>query len=178
MLQTKLTKEIIPELLAKKTHTNALGLPSLLKVVINYRVSEAKDNKEALEDAQKELQAITGQKPMLCCARQAVAAFRLRQGDPLALKVTLRGKRMYNFLEKFFFLALPRVRDFRGLPLSAFDSQGNYSIGLSDQSIFPEVDLDRIKKIRGMQITLVLRTSSQKNSNMLLSALGLPFEKK
>lgn len=156
---------------------NPLSLPRLVKVVVNYRCSDAKDNPQALEAAQKELAAITGQKPYLARAKKSVANFKIKAGDPLAYKVTLRGKRMYDFINKLFNLVLPRLRDFQGLPVSSFDKQGNYNLVIPDQSIFPEVNLDKINQIRSVQITLCTQAPSLKEAKMLLSALGFPFQK-
>ena len=156
---------------------NVFSLPRLKKVVINYRVSEARESQESLAAATEELVAIVGQKPKLCKAKKAVSAFKLRENDPLALKVTLRGARMYDFVEKLFNLVLPRLRDFKGLPDTAFDSEGNYNLTIKDQTFFPEINLDKINKIRSVQITLNINASSKEEAKMLLSALGFPFEK-
>jgi large subunit ribosomal protein L5 len=156
---------------------NVFSLPKLKKVVINYRVSDARESQESLAAATEELVAITGQKPKLCRAKKAIAAFKLRENDPLALKTTLRGIRMYNFVDKLFNLVLPRLRDFKGLPDSAFDSEGNYNLTIKDQTFFPEINLDKINKIRPVQITLNINASSKEEAKMLLSALGFPFEK-
>ncbi len=177
MLQDKYQQEIIPAMLKSTGRKNPLSLPQVKKVVLNYRIPEARENKEALVQAEQELTAIAGQKPRLCQARLSIASFKVRQGDPLALKVTLRGRRMYHFLERFFNLVLPRVRDFRGLPDTSFDEGGNYNTTISDQTVFPEIDLDRIKKIRGLQVTIATSATSKEEAKMLLSALGLPFQK-
>jgi large subunit ribosomal protein L5 len=168
----------IQKQLAKDTkRSNPLSLPRLNKVVVNYRVPDARESQESLNMAEVELMAITGQKPRLARAKQSVAAFKIRTGDPLALKVTLRQKRMYDFLEKLFKLVLPRLRDFKGLPSNSFDQQGNYNLTIKDQTYFPEIDLDKVNRIRSVQITLNLTASSQDEAKMLLSALGLPFQK-
>ncbi|MPN40959.1 50S ribosomal protein L5 [bioreactor metagenome] len=145
--------------------------------MVNYRVGEARESQESLTSATEEISAITGQKPKLCKAKKAVAAFKIRQNDPLALKVTLRGQRMYDFVEKLFNLILPRLRDFKGMPLNAFDDAGNYNLTIKDQTLFPEINLDKANKIRSVQITIKINTSSKEDSKMLLSALGFPFEK-
>ena len=147
------------------------------KVVINYRVGEARESQESLASATEEIIAITGQKPQLCKAKKAVSAFKLRQNDPLALKVTLRGARMYDFVEKLFNLILPRLRDFKGMSATAFDSVGNYNLTIKDQTLFPEINLDKVNKIRSVQITLNIKAASKDEAKMLLSALGFPFEK-
>lgn len=156
---------------------NLNSLPKLKKVVINYRVSKDRESQEQLNAAEAEIIAITGQKPRLCKSKKSVASFKLRQGEPLAYKVTLRDLRMYQFVEKLFNLVLPRLRDFRGMPVSNFDQAGNYNMTLKDQTYFPEINLDRINKIRSVQVTFNISASSQEDSKMLLSALKFPFEK-
>lgn len=169
-------KEKLIESLGKKR--NVFSLPHLNKVVINYRVPDARESQESLTAAVTELTAIVGQKPQLTKAKKSIATFKLRQGDPVALKVTLRGKRMYDFVEKLFNLVLPRLRDFKGMSETAFDSAGNYNLTIKDQTYFPEINLDKINKIRTVQVTLNISASSQEEAKMLLSALGFPFEKK
>ncbi len=156
---------------------NVFAMPRLTKVVINYRVPEARESKESLDAAIEEITAITGQKPQLCKAKKAVSSFKLRQNDPLALKVTLRGSRMYDFIEKLFNLILPRLRDFKGMPINAFDDAGNYNLTIKDQTLFPEINLDKVNKIRSVQITMNINATSKEDAKMLLSALGFPFEK-
>ena len=156
---------------------NVFSLPKLNTVFINYRVSEARESDESLNSAIEEITVITGQKPKLCKAKKAVSSFKIRQNDPLALKVTLRGQRMYDFVEKLFNVILPRLRDFKGMSLNAFDDAGNYNLTIKDQTLFPEVNLDKANKIRSVQITLKINASSKEDSKMLLSALGFPFEK-
>jgi len=156
---------------------NIWSFPSLQKVVINYRCSDARDNQQSLDAARNEIMAITGQKPRLCAAKKSVANFKLRAGEPLAYKVTLRGQRMYDFIEKFFNIVLPRLRDFHGMPVDSFDGQGNYNMVIRDQTYFPEVDLDKANKIRSVQICLNISAASKKEAKMLLSVLGFPFQK-
>ncbi len=156
---------------------NPLSMPKLTKVVLNYRVTESRDSQESLKAAEEEIMAISGQKPKLTRSKKSIAAFKLRQNEPMAYKVTLRGDRMYDFIEKLFNLVLPRLRDFRGMPLSAFDNAGNYNLTIMDQTYFPEIDLDKVTKIRPLQITLGVSASSKDEAKMLLSALGFPFEK-
>ena len=170
-------KEINQQLSKNLGIKNSNALPKLTKVVINYRISEGRDSKEVLAAAEKELMAITGQKPRLTRSKKSVAAFKLRQGEPLAYKVTLRSTRMYDFINKLFNLVLPRLRDFKGLPLNSFDQEGNYSLTIHDQTYFSEVNLDAVNKIRSVQVTLCISASSIKESKMLLSTLGFPFEK-
>jgi len=169
-------KEKLIESLGKDR--NILSLPTLNKVVLNYRVVNAKESKETLETAIDELTAIAGQKPSLCRSKKSEAGFKIRQGDPLALKVTLRGQRMYDFVEKLFNIILPRLRDFKGMSLNAFDDAGNYNLTIMDQTLFPEINLDKVHTIRPLQITLNINSSSKEDSKMLLSALGFSFEKK
>lgn len=156
---------------------NVFSLPRLKKVVINYRVDDARESAESLAAAEKELVAISGQKPRVCRAKKSVAAFKLRQGDPLALKVTLRGDRMDDFLLKFINIVLPRLRDFKGMPIDAFDEAGNYNLTIKDQTYFPEIDLNKVNKIRSVQITISIDSKSKEESKMLLLAHGFPFEK-
>jgi len=173
-IDAKLRETLIANLGKKR---NVFSLPRLSAVVVNYRVAEARESQESLTYATEEIAAITGQKPKLCKAKKAVAAFKIRQNDPLALKVTLRGQRMYDFVEKLFNVILPRLRDFKGMPLNAFDDAGNYNLTIKDQTLFPEINLDKANKIRPVQVTIKINTSSKEDSKMLLSALGFPFEK-
>jgi large subunit ribosomal protein L5 len=175
IVNTTIKETLVKEIGSKR---NAFSLPRLNKVVINYRVPDARESQESLNSAITELTAIAGQKPQLCRAKKAISSFKLRQGDPLALKVTLRGNRMYDFIEKLFNLVLPRLRDFKGMPNEAFDAAGNYNLTLKDQTYFPEIDLDKVNKIRSVQVTLNMTTTSKEEAKMLLSALGFPFEKK
>jgi large subunit ribosomal protein L5 len=168
---TKALKQLLPK-------SNIHALPRLNKVVINYRVPEGRESQEALAAAEVDIIAITGQKPKLCRSKKSIANFKLREGEPLAYKVTLRGLRMYHFIEKLFDLVLPRLRDFKGMPLDAFDQDGNYSLTIKDQTYFPEIDLDKINKIRSVQVTMNISASSKDEAKMLLSALGFAFEKK
>ncbi|HPD44563.1 MAG TPA: 50S ribosomal protein L5 [Candidatus Woesebacteria bacterium] len=176
MIDPKEINKQLSELLGKTR--NVFSLPRLEKVVVNYRVKEARESSEMLQAAVEEIMAITGQKPKLCRAKKAVSAFKVRKNEPLALKVTLRGKRMYDFVERLFNLVLPRLRDFKGLPTTSFDDQGNYSLIIKDQTYFPEINLNKVNKIRPIQITLNITTASKEEAKMLLSALGCVFEKK
>ena len=152
-------------------------MPRLNKVVLNYRVPEARESQEALLAAEKELMAIAGQKPRLTRSKKSISTFKLRQNDPLALKVTLRGKRMYQFVAKLFNLVLPQLRDFKGMSTSSFDQNGNYSLTIRDQTYFPEVNLNIVSKIRSLEVTLNISATSVADSKMLLSTLGFPFQK-
>ena len=156
---------------------NINSLPLLKKVVINYRVPEGRESQEAMNAAEVEITSITGQKPKLCKSKKSIATFKLREGEPLAFKVTLRGERMYQFVDKLFNIVLPRLRDFKGLPATAFDQEGNYNLTLKDQTYFPEINLDKVNKIRSVQVTMCISASSKDEAKMLLSALGFPFQK-
>jgi len=177
MLYQFVKTELIKILEKELGRSNHNSFPKLKKVVINCRVPEARENQEALNKTIEEIATITGQKPLLCVAKKSVSSFKLRQNDPLAIKVTLRGQRMYDFVEKLFNLVLPRLRDFKGMPLSAFDGQGNYSLTIKDYTYFSEVNLDKISKIRPLQITMNISGSSNQEAKVLLSALGFSFEK-
>ena len=152
-----------------------MRVPRLTKIVINRGVGEAKENPKAIEVSAQELAEITGQKPLVINSRKSIAAFKLRANIPIGLKVTLRGRRMYEFLEKLVNLCLPRIRDFRGVSPNAFDGQGNYTLGIKEQLIFPEVEYDKVDKARGMDITLVTSTESDKEARALLEQVGMPF---
>jgi large subunit ribosomal protein L5 len=177
MLLNQFNKTIKNQLWQDLGKPNINSVPILKKVVLNYRVKDAASNKESLQNAITEIMAISGQKPGIASAKKSEASFKIRKGDPLALKVTLRGEGMYAFIEKLFNLVLPRLRDFKGLSQTAFDDQGNYNLTIKDQTYFPEIDLNKVNQIRSLQVTLVTSTSSKSSSKMLLSALGLPFEK-
>ncbi|MBU3935129.1 50S ribosomal protein L5, partial [Patescibacteria group bacterium] len=153
------------------------SFPRLNKIVINCRCSASKDDSGELDNAKEEIMAITGQKPLLARAKKSVASFKLKMGEPLAYKVTLRGQRMYDFAEKLFNIVLPRLRDFQGFSDKAFDGQGNYNLVIKDQTYFPEINQDKVNKIRSVQATFVTSSSSKKEAKMLLSALGFPFAK-
>lgn len=175
MLMQTFSKTIAPQLQKDLKRDNSLSVPKVTKVVLNYRVKEARESQESLIQATEELSAIAGQKPVVTKAKKAISSFKLRQNDPLALKVTLRHHRMYDFLEKFFSLVLPRLRDFRGIDSTAFDQAGNYNITIKDQTYFPEIDLNRVNKIRPIQITIATSATSPTEAKMLLSALGAKF---
>ena len=174
IIQTTVKNDLVSQLGKKR---NVFSVPKIEKVVINYRVTEARESQESLTAATEELTAITGQKPELCRAKKAVSSFKIRENDPLALKVTLRGSRMYDFIEKLFNIILPRLRDFKGMSLNAFDEVGNYNLTIKDQTLFPEINLDKVNKIRSVQVTINISASSKDEAKMLLSTLGFPFEK-
>ena len=174
-IKSTYVKEIVPRLMKERSYPNVMAVPRLRMVVINMGVGEATQNIKLLDAAMEELGRIAGQKPAMRRARKSVAAFRLRQGMPIAATVTLRGQRMYEFCDRLFNVALPRVRDFRGVPTSAFDGRGNYTLGLRDQILFPEIDYAKVDKLRGMNVTFVTTARTDEESKLLLSYLGMPF---
>ncbi len=174
-LKEAYVKQIAPRLMKERQYPTVMAVPRLTKVVINMGVGEATQNIKVLDTAVEDLARIAGQKPAIRRAKKSVAAFRLRQGMPIAATVTLRGDRMYEFVDRLCNVALPRVRDFRGVPSNAFDGRGNYTLGLRDQIIFPEVDYAKVEKLRGMNVTFVTTARSDEESKLLLSYLGLPF---
>lgn len=175
-LQERYEKEILPQLAEKLGRKNRLSLPKLEKIVVSMGVGSAITDKKHLEDAVSAMTEITGQKPMVCKARKSVAAFKLREGYPIGCKVTLRGARMYEFLDRLISLALPRVRDFRGLKSKAFDRNGNYSLGLGEQLVFPELNPDKYTRVQGMNIALCCSTDSDDEARELLRGFGMPFK--
>ncbi len=164
-------------LMKKFGYQNVMQIPKLDKVVINIGCGEARDNSKVIEAAMTDLAAITGQRPVVCKAKKSVANFKLREGMPIGVKVTLRGERMYEFVDRLFNVALPRVRDFRGINANAFDGRGNYNMGLKEQLIFPEIEYDKIDKVRGMDICFVTTATNDEEARELLSLMGAPFER-
>ncbi len=175
-LQEKYKKEVVPALNEKFGYKNVMQLPKIEKVIINMGVGEAVGNPKALDAAVSDLTIISGQKPLLTRAKKSLAAWKLREGMPIGCKVTLRGVRMYQFLDKFMNVALPRVRDFRGVSDKAFDGRGNYAVGLKEQLIFPEIEYDKIDKIRGMNIVIVTTAKTDEEARELLKLMGMPFK--
>ena len=175
-LQEKYQKEVVPALTEKFGYKNVMQLPKIEKVIINMGVGEAVGNPKALDAAVNDLTIISGQKPLLTRAKKSLAAWKLREGMPIGCKVTLRGVRMYQFLDKFMNVALPRVRDFRGVSDKAFDGRGNYAVGLKEQLIFPEIEYDKIDKIRGMNIVIVTTAQTDEEARELLKLMGMPFK--
>lgn len=169
--------EIVEAMTKKFQYKNKMAVPKLEKIVINMGVGEAKDNAKVLEGAVKDLQIIAGQKPILTKARKSIANFKLREGMPIGCKVTLRGERMYEFADRLINLALPRVRDFHGVNPNAFDGRGNYALGLKEQLIFPEIEYDKVDKIRGMDIIIVTTAKTDEEARELLTLFGMPFRK-
>ena len=166
------------ELMKKFGYTTVMQVPKIEKIVVNMGVGDAVSNSKVLDDAVNELQAITGQKPVITKAKKSIASFKLREGMPIGCKVTLRGERMYEFLDKLISISLPRVRDFHGINENAFDGRGNYTLGVKEQLIFPEINFDNIKKLRGMDIVIVTTANTDEEGRALLSLLGMPFYKK
>lgn len=171
------TKTVIPTLMKEFNITNTMQVPKLLKIVINCGMGEAIADKKVIEKMASQLGTITGQKVQVTHARVSISAFKLREGEPIGLKVTLRREKMYDFLLRLTSVALPRVRDFRGIPAKGFDKQGNYTLGLKEQTIFPELDYQMVDKVRGFEITFVTTASNNEQAKRLLELLGLPFEK-
>jgi len=176
-LREKYQKEIVPTLMKEFALKNSFAVPLVKKVVINMGIGAAAGDKKIVEAATSDLVAITGQKPKVNLSRASIAGFKIRKGDPIGLMVTLRGKRMYDFMEKLFKIVLPRLRDFQGVSLKSFDGRGNYSLGLAEQIVFSEVDYAKVDKVRGLEITFVTSTPSQEQAQRLLSLMGMPFEK-
>lgn len=176
-LKEKYQKEVVPALMKSLGLKNIMQVPRITKVVINIGLGEALDNPKAIDAAVQDLMAITGQRPVVTKARKSIAAFKLRAGRPIGVKVTLRGERMWAFLDRLMNVALPRVRDFRGVSPNAFDGRGNYTLGLREQLIFPEIDYDKIDKVRGMEITIVTTARTDEEGRQLLALLGMPFRK-
>lgn len=174
-LRERYRKEIVPVLQKEFGYTNPMAIPRLRKIVVNVGVGEATQNIKVLDAASQELGLISGQKPIVHRARKSIAAFKLRKGMPIGCSVTLRGERMYEFLDRLVNITLPRVRDFRGLPTKAFDGRGNYTLGIRDQLIFPEIDYTKVDKTRGMNITLVTDARTDEEARSLLRQLGVPF---
>ena len=176
-LKEKFLNEVTPALLQKFNYKSVMQVPKIEKVVINMGVGDAVGNAKLLDAAVEEMQAIAGQKPVITRAKKSIAGFKLREGMAIGAKVTLRGERMYYFLDKLFNIALPRVRDFRGVSSKAFDGRGNYTLGLKEQLIFPEIDYDKVDKVRGMDIVIVTTAKTDEESRELLAQLGMPFAK-
>ena len=174
-LKEKYVNEVAPALMSKFGYKSVMQIPKLDKVVINVGCGDAKDNQKMLDAILGDIAQITGQKPVVCRAKKSVANFKLREGMPIGVKVTLRGERMYEFVDRLFSVALPRVRDFRGINGNAFDGRGNYAMGIKEQLIFPEIDYDKIDAVRGMDICFVTTANTDEEAKELLKALGAPF---
>lgn len=175
-LKEQYEKEVVPALTKKFEYKSTMQVPKLDKIVINIGLGDTRENPKALENAMKELAQITGQKPIVTKAKKSIAAFKIREGQDLGCKVTLRKDKMYDFAYKLFNVALPRVRDFRGVSLDSFDGRGNYSMGLKEQLIFPEIEYDKVDKLRGMDIIFVTTAKTDEEARELLKLLGMPFK--
>ena len=169
--------EVAPALMKKYSYKSVMQIPKLEKIVLNVGAGEARENSKVIDAIASDMAAITGQKPYICKAKKSVANFKLREGMNIGVKVTLRGERMYEFLDRFFNVALPRVRDFRGINPNSFDGRGNYNMGLKEQLIFPEIDFDKIDKVRGMDINFITTAQTDEEARELLSLMGAPFIK-
>ena len=176
-LQEKYNNLVKPELINQFNYSSSMQIPRLEKIVVNMGIGDAVSNSKVLDDAVAELQAITGQKPVITKAKKSIASFKLREGQEIGCKVTLRGTRMYEFLDKLITISLPRVHDFRGVSRNAFDGRGGYTLGIKEQSIFPEIEYDKIQKIRGMDIAIVTTAQTDEEAYTLLELLGMPFQR-
>ncbi|WP_379136882.1 50S ribosomal protein L5 [Paenibacillus sp. sgz500958] len=176
-MKERFLNEITPALMQKFNYTTVMQVPKIEKVVINMGVGDAVQNSKVLDAAVNDMQLIAGQKPVITKAKKSIAGFKLRENMPIGVKVTLRGERMYYFLDKLFNVTLPRVRDFRGVSTKAFDGRGNYTLGLKEQLIFPEIEYDKVDKVRGMDIVIVTTAKTDEESRELLVQLGMPFAK-
>ncbi|MBQ6293433.1 MAG: 50S ribosomal protein L5 [Lachnospiraceae bacterium] len=176
-LKEQYLNEIVPAMEKKFGYTNTMQVPKLSKIVVNMGVGEAKDNAKLLESAMKDMEIITGQKPVMTTAKKSIANFKIREGMKIGCKVTLRGDRMYEFLDRLVNLSLPRVRDFRGVNPNAFDGRGNYALGIREQLIFPEIEYDKIDKTRGMDVIIVTTAKTDEEARELLTLFNMPFAK-
>ena len=177
LMKDRYQNEVVPALMKSFKVSNIMEVPRIKKVVVNIGVGEALDNAKSLDAAVGDMTLITGQKPVVTKARMSIAAFKLREGRSIGVKVTLRGERMWSFLDRLMNIALPRVRDFRGISADAFDGRGNYTLGLREQLVFPEIEYDKIDKLRGLEITIVTTARTDDEGRQLLQLLGMPFKK-
>ena len=176
-LKDKYTAEVAPALMSKFGYTSPMEIPKLVKVIVNCGVGEAKENAKVLDSVVNDIATITGQKPIVTKAKKSVANFKLREGMPIGVKVTLRQDKMWEFIDRLFNIALPRVRDFRGISADSFDGRGNYALGIKEQLIFPEIEYDKIDKIRGLDIVIVTTAKTDEEARELLSLMGAPFRR-
>ena len=176
-LKERYENEIVKSLMTKFNYSSVMQVPAMEKIVINIGVGDAVSNSKLLDEAVEELTLTSGQKPVITRAKKSIAGFKLREGMPIGCKVTLRGERMYEFLDKLISISLPRVRDFRGVPKNSFDGRGNYTLGVKEQLIFPEINFDKVNKIRGMDIVFVTTAKTDEEGHELLAQLGMPFHK-
>lgn len=176
-LQEQYNKEIVPAMISKFGYKNVMQVPKLSKIVVNMGVGEAKDNSKVLDAAVNDMTIITGQHPIITKAKKSIANFKIREGMPIGCKVTLRGDKMYDFADRLINLALPRVRDFRGVSADSFDGRGNYALGLKEQLIFPEIEYDQVDKVRGMDVVFVTTAKTDEEARELIRLFGMPFAK-
>ena len=176
-LKERYEKEVVPELMRKFGYKNVMQVPRLNKIVLNIGLGEAIQNPKALEGAEKDFVAIAGQHPVITRAKKSIAAFKLRAGMPIGMMVTLRGKRMYDFFDKLVSVVLARIRDFQGIPRDSFDGEGNYTLGIKEQVVFPEIDYDKVDKLRGFEIIIVTTAASNEEGRSLLESMGMPFRR-
>lgn len=176
-LKEKYNKEIVPRLMETRGYKNIMEVPRLQKIVVGIGLGEAITNAKALEGAEKDLPAIAGQKPIITRSRRSIANFKLREGMPIGMKVTLRRERMYDMLDRLVNIVLPRMREFHGVPRNSFDGRGNYTLGFKEQTVFPEIEYDKIDKVRGLEITIVTTAKTDEGGRLLLELLGMPFSK-
>ena len=176
-LEQKYVETVKPSLMKEFNYSSSMEAPKIVKVVINMGVGDAIDNPKNLDEAVAELTQIAGQKPVITKAKKSIANFKLREGMPIGCKVTLRGERMYEFLDKLFNISLPRVRDFHGVSATAFDGRGNYTLGVKEQLIFPEINFDKVNKVRGMDVVIVTTAKTNNEAHVLLKEMGMPFTK-
>jgi len=174
-MKERYRQEALPALMEEFSYGTPMRAPRIVKVVVNVGAGEALDNPKALDNIVRDISTITGQRPVITRARKSISTFKLREGRPIGVKVTLRGQRMYDFLDRLFNVALPRLRDFRGVSPDAFDGRGNYTLGLSEQLLWPEIDYDSIDRVRGMEITIVTTAQTDEEGRRLLDLLGMPF---
>ena len=176
-LKEKYKKEVMPKLIEVKGYQNVMEVPKLVKIVVGIGLGEAVINAKALEGAEKDLPIITGQKPIVTRSKKSIANFKLREGMPIGLKVTLRQEKMWDFIDRLINVVLPRGREFQGVPRNAFDGRGNYTLGLKEQTIFPEIEFEKVDKVRGLEITIVTTARTDEEGRLLLELLGMPFSK-
>jgi large subunit ribosomal protein L5 len=176
-LKEKYKKEVMPKLIEVKGYQNVMEVPKVVKIVVGIGLGEAVVNAKALEGAEKDLPIITGQKPIVTRSKKSIANFKLREGMPIGLKVTLRQEKMWDFLDRLVNVVLPRGREFQGVPRNAFDGRGNYTLGMKEQTIFPEIEFDKVDKVRGLEITIVTTARTDEEGRLLLELLGMPFSK-
>lgn len=175
-LKERYIKEVVPALMSEKGYQNVMQVPKLDKIILNMRLGDVKDNSKSVQIAMKELEAIAGQKAVLTRAKQSVANFKLREGQAIGAKITLRGKRMYEFYDKLVSVAIPRIRDFRGISAKAFDGRGNYALGIKEQIVFPEISYEHVEKVRGFDVIIVTTANSDEDCKALLTKMGMPFK--